>query len=67
MPNVLGKFAGTAGMLETARVVSTGGVAAKLNMPIRTPHEQSAKATTTRKRKKPDLEARFFFMMIFLI
>src|SRR2546422_3897342 len=42
---------------------SAGGVAARLNMPKRTPHEQSAKATRTRGLKKPDWELGFFILL----
>jgi hypothetical protein len=65
LPDVLRKFAGSGSKLVWARVVSTGfrlgelssserGVAARLNMPRRTPTEQRANAHKMRGLKMPD-------------
>jgi hypothetical protein len=64
LPNVLGKFAGSGGKLVWARVVSIGGVAARLNMARRTPTEQSAKATRARGLKRPIREFKFLRMAV---
>ena len=63
LPNVLGKFAGAGGALVFALVVSTGGVAARLNIPRRTPAEQRANAHKMGGLKMPDFERAIFFMM----
>jgi hypothetical protein len=48
------RFAGAGGTLVLARIVSTGGVAARLNITRRTPAEQRANAHNKRRLKMPD-------------
>ena len=54
LPDVLRKLAGSGDKLVFARGASAGGVAARLNMPRRTPTEQRTKATKARGLKIPD-------------
>ena len=63
LPDVLRTFTRSGGPLALIRIVSAGGVAAKLNMPSRTPDEQSVKAASTRGFKKADGVVDFFCMV----
>jgi hypothetical protein len=65
LPDVLRKFAGSGGTPVLAGAVSTGSVAARLNMARRTPAEQRAKASKTRGLKIPASEVEFFCMRTF--
>jgi hypothetical protein len=65
---MLRKFRESGGTLVLACVVSTGGVAARLNIARSEPTEQRVKASKTRGLKMPDREAAFFCIgCVFLV
>ena len=66
LPNALGKLADPGVTLVLATVVSTGGVAAKLNITRNAPPEQSANAPKVRGCKRPHCEAEEFIVKGFL-